>query len=286
MATGSSYFPGASTPTGAYRWINEVWAKTLDRQAYEKAKVWKNFTQYDYIGNKFHIPKFDNLSPVSVTDSTDLYEPTFSQNNESETTITPGAIRLNVAIDDRTLARMAFDPTDQVKEGVIMSMNQKADQDAAAQFANVTTNTVGSYGADLAFADVLTARSLVVAGAKEYAEAGNFIFVYHAKQDDAIMGISQFTQFIVRGKTDSAANTGQVGNAYGIEFIPSNNVYDTGSGFANCMFVKRAFAQGWSIKPKVEVQRHGPANWLIGLADYGSATVRENYATLCKSKNT
>lgn len=286
MSSGSSYIPGASTPTLAYRWINEVWAKTLDRQAYEKDTIWKKFKQFDYLGNKFHIPKHDNLTPASVADTTDLYEPTFSSNNEGETTITPGAIRLNVAIDDRTLARMAFDPTDTVKESIIMAMNQKVDQDAAANFNSLTTNSVGAVGADLTFADVLAARSAVKAGAKEYADVGDYIFVYHVLQDDNIMGISQFTQFIVRGKTDSAANTGYVGSGYGIQFVPSSNVYNTGAGFANAMFVSRAFGQGWSIKPKVEVQRHGPANWLIGLADYGSAIIRDAYACKMLSKNT
>ena len=282
MATGTGYNPGT---TGA-KWVAEVWAKTIDRQAYEKAVIWPKVLEMDQLKNKLHIPKHDNLSATVVAGTSDIFEPVFQANTETEVTVSPTYINIPVSIDVRTLARMIVDPRDTVKTSIEMSMGAYIDSAVAALFPALTTNVTGSYAVDVDLPTILQARSLVKAGAKEYADPGKYVFAYHHKQDDAVMGIGQFTQFYIRGDKQNPAVGGVVGEAYGIQFVPTGNVADSGGGFNNSVFIERAFVVSFNQRPTIKLQEHGYAYWLLGWAEYGTATLRDPYAALVKSKNT
>lgn len=281
MASGTAY-----NPTTGANWVAQVWAKTIDRQAYEKAIVWPKVLEVDQLKKQLNIPKHDNLTPSVIADNTDIYEPTFSANTEGTVAVTPTMNNLNVSVDYRTIERMMLDPRDTLKTSIEMALGVAVDKQVTALWPSLTTNIGGSYAADLDLPTILAARSQVRTGAKEYAEPGKYVFVYHPLQDDAVMGIGQFTQFYIRGDKQNPAVGGVIGEAYGIQFVPSGNVANSGGGYNNAMFIERAFVISFNQRPTIKLQEHGLAHWLLGWSDAGAATLRDPYAALLKSKNT
>lgn len=284
--TGSVYTPG-SGGTGN-KWVAQEWAKRFDRQAYEKAAIYSKIDQVPKPGAQLHIAKHDNLTAATFGETSDMssFGLTFSANSEGEITFTPGTVNLNVSVNANTMARMEFDPTDELRVSMEASVAQFIDQDVASLFSALTTNVVGDYASDLDLAKILQARSLCKAGAKEFADPGKYLFWYHHLQDDAVMSIGNLTQAYARGDNQNPAVGGVIQEAYGIQFIPTGNVRNSGGGFNNCLAVARAFGIGWNQQPTVKAQENGLATFLLAWADYGKATKRDAYAVLVKSKNT
>jgi hypothetical protein len=276
----------AYNPTTGAKWVAEVWAKTIDRQANEKAVVWPRVLEMDQLKNKLHIPKNDVLSTSVISDATDILEPTFSANTETEVTVSPIMNNVNVAVDYRTIERMMLDPRDTLKQNIEMALGVSLDKQVTALWSSLTTNVGGTYAADLDLPTILAARSQVKAGAKEYADPGKYVLCYHHLQDDAVMGIGQFTQFYIRGDKQNPAVGGVIGEAYGIQFVPTGNVVNSGGGYNNCLFIERAFVLSFNQRPTIKLQEHGLSHWLMGWSDAGAATLRDPYAALLKSKNT
>lgn len=280
MASGTGY-----NPSQAATWVARVYAKRVDRLAYEISKLMKRVKEEESMRGLFTLPKFDNLTVTSRTDATDVYEPTFTSNTEGSITISPTYYDCNVSIDDRQLARMIFDPRGEMRTGIEMALAQQGDIDVATLFSSLVANPVGDYATDIDLGKVLYARSLVKRNAKEYAQDGDPIFfAYHTSQDDSVMGISSLTQWIARGDSGNAAKTGILGEAYGIKFIPTTVIQAAGGGYANAMFIERGFSHSFNIRPSTKLQEHGNAKWILGQMDHGAAIARDTYSALVKSR--
>jgi len=280
MATGTGYRPGDT----AQKWVAQVYAKRVDRLSYELSKLLQRCNEEEALRGQLHIPKFDNLTVSTRTDSTDIYEPTFTSNTEGEITVSPTYYDCNVAIDDRQLARMIFDPRGEIRTGIEMALAQQADINIATQFISFATNFAGDFVSDLTLATVLHARSLVLKGAKEYAGPGDLVLGYHTDQDDAVMGISPLTQWIARGDAGNAAKTGILGEGFGISFVPTTVIRNSGGGYNNGMFIKRTISYSFNIRPSTKLQEHGNAKWLLGQMDMGASIARDPYGCLVKSQ--
>ena len=287
MATGSPY---SVASTQAAKWVASVYAKRVDRLAYELSKLMQRCNEEEPLRGGLHIPKFDNLTVASYSDSygsppsTYLYEPVFQSNAEGEITISPTYYDCNVAIEDRLLNRMIFDPRGEVRTGIELALSQQADINIATQFASFVGNFAGDYVSDLTLATILHARSLVLKGGKEYAEPGNLVLGYHTDQDDAVMGISPLVQWIARGDTGNAAKTGVLGEGFGISFVPTTVIRNSGGGYNNAMIIKRAVSYSFNIRPSTKLQDHGNAKWLLGQMDMGVSIARDQYGCLVKSQ--
>src|SRR5690348_6071132 len=132
---------------------------------------------------KLHLPLHANLAVSSVSDSTDMFEPTFTSNTETEVQFVPGTVNLNVAVDWRTTYRMMLDPRDILRGSIESAVGQKIDQDVFTKLATFTTNKQGDTGSDLTLANILGARSQIKAGAKQYLKRGTTLyFWYHHLQ--------------------------------------------------------------------------------------------------------
>jgi hypothetical protein len=272
-------------PTTAAKWVANVYAKRLDRLAYELSKLAKRVYEEEPLRGKLHIPKFDNLTVSSRSDSTDVVDPVFTANTEGEITVSPTYYDCNVSIDDRTISRMIFDPKGEIRTGIEMALAQQADIDIATLFSSLVANPVGDYSTDIDLGKVLYARSLVLRNAKEYARGdGDLILAYHTSQDDSVMGITNLTTWSARGDSSNAAKTGILGEAYGITFVPTTVIQAAGGGYANAMFIERGISHSYNIRPKSKLQEHGNAMWLLGQMDHGAAITRDTYSALVKSR--
>jgi hypothetical protein len=283
--SGSGYTPG-STGT-ANKWVAEEWAKRFDVQAYEKAAIWSKIDDVGRVGATLHIPKHDNLTAATVGGTTEMssFGLTFSANTETDIQFTPSTVNVNVSVNDNTLQRMQFDPMDDLRASMESAISQFIDQDVASLFTSLSTNIVGDYATDIDLAKILEARSLCKAGAKQFADPGKYLFFYHHLQDDNVMSIGNLTQAYARGDSQNPQVSGVIQEAYGIQFIPTGNIRNSGGGFNNCLCVGRAFGIGFNQRPTVKAQPNGLATFLLAYADYGKQTKRDAYAVLVKSKN-
>lgn len=279
--TGNTYNPG----TQGAAWVNEVWANTIDREAYNLAKIRPLILKQPALHKKLHIPKHAALSPSTIADTVDMsgHGLTFSANTEVEFTKTPHTVSLNVSVNDNQIGRMMVDPKDTLRTSITSALAQNVDQAIATLFAALTTNISGSYAAPLDLSTILEAKSKCRVGAKEYADDGQMNFVYSDTQEDSVLSIGNFVQAYVRGDNENPAVGGKIIEAYGLRFVCTGNVQNSGGGYNNCVFIQRAFVISFNQEPTVEAQRFGLATWLLGWSDFGTDTLRDGYAALAKS---
>lgn len=279
MSSGTVYTPGAA----ALAWVEQVWDKEIDVEAYERSVIRRFVTDKPKGAAQMNIRKHANLTPSALATTSDLGEPAFSANTETVFTMTPSWIDLNVSVSDMVLARMMIDPSDTLKSSIESAIAQKIDQDLATLFAAFTTNISGNYASSLDKAKVLDAKSKVHAGAKEFGD-DDLHFFYHHLQDDAVLNVDSFVNAQVRGSGEKGAVSGRVGTGFGLQFHRTGNVRNSGGGFNNAIIPKRALVIAFNQRLKVEAQRHGKANWILGGADYAVGTVRDAYCGLLKSE--
>lgn len=280
--TGTAQTPGASLSA----WVQDVWDSEIDRLCYQLQKFVPLITEKKPLNNKLHIQLHGNLTPGTVASTADMsgHGLTFSANTETEKTITPGIVALNVSINDSVGWRMQNDPEDTFKKSIEMAMAQKEDQDLLSLIIALTTNTEGSYASPLSKSDFLSLQAKVKNGLGEYAGEG-LNFIYHNLVEDSVLNIDAFVSASYRGVTQNGpAVSGNMETGFGTKFVPCGNVNSPAAGqYACSIFGKRAFAISRNKRPSVEVQRFGAANWLICTSDYGYSTVRDQYAGLLKS---
>jgi len=277
------YAPGGA---GA-NWVNEEWLNELDIEAAERAKVYPLIRNEKAGHKKLHVPQRAMPSVTTAAETLDFTEGmTFTGATETEKTITPATVYIAEAINDNQIDRMAFDPRDDMKQTYVLAVGQKVDQDVCSLFTSLTTNIAGSYASDLDQSTVLYAQALVEEGGKMYAEDGQIYFAYHHRQGDNIRSITPFISAEVRGSNRSNAVTGKVDDVFGLKFIKTGNIRNSGGGFNNACFIKQFAAIFFNKKPTPEAQRRGAGWQLFITADYGYNTIRDGYAALVKSKNT
>jgi hypothetical protein len=281
MATGASYRPGDT----AQKWVAQVYSPRFDRLCYESSKLIKRIDEEEPLRGQLHIPKFDNLNIATYADNANLYEPVFQSNTEGEITISPTYYDCNVAVDDRQLQRMIFDPKANIAESAVLALSQQADKNVAVQFGSLVSNPAGSYASNLDLPAILQARGLVLAGAKEFAEIGSIVCAYATAQDQYVMAIGPLVQWVSRGDSGNPAKTGVLGEGFGLQFVMTTNVQNNGAGgWNNSVFIKRSFVVSYNIRPSTKLQEHGNAKWILGQMDLGVAIKRDQYSSLLKAK--
>ena len=280
MPTGTGY-----NPTQAAGWISKVYSPRFDRLCYERSKLRQRVDEGEALHGQLVIPKHDNLTVVTRADGTDIYDAVVTSNTEGTITVSPTYYDCNVAVDDRTIARAVADPTAVIQEGAVLALSQQADINVATQFVSLTSNPLGSFAADLDLPTILAGRAAVLKGAKEYATIGELMFAYHTDQDDAVMGIGPLTQWSARGDANNAAKTGVLGEAFGIQFIFTTVVRNSGGGYNNCMFIKQGFVISYNIRPSTKLREAvGNSKVILSQMDMGVNIKRDSYSALLKSK--
>lgn len=280
--TMAGYYPGST----GLRWVNEVWAKMIERAPYELGAILPNCTEYESMHGKFHLPQHANLSPSTLdtagtTDMTDTM--TFQANTETEITITPGTTDLNTSINENQAKRMQMDPQDVLRVSIEKAFAQQIDQNIATLFTGAVLGATGAYGSALDLTTILNAKARLGKNAKEYAEDGMIYFAYAHENEPAVLSSNNLISAYIRGGGDKPALTGRVVDAFGMRWLKTGNIRNSGGGYNNGMWIKRGIGVSFNIKPYVKTQEHGHGTWLLGLAEYGYAKVRDAYIANAKS---
>lgn len=278
------YAPGSGA--AGYRWVNEVWAKMIERAPYELGAILPNCTEYEPLHGKFHLPQHANLSPSArdTTNTADMTDAlTFQANTETELTISPGTVDLNTSINENQARRMQMDPQDTLRVSIEKAFAQKIDQDIATLFTSAVLGATGAYGNALDLTTILNAKARLSKNAKEYAQDDQVFFAYAHENEPAVLSSNNLIAAYIRGDNQNPAVSGRVVDAMGIRWIKTGNVRNSGGGYNNGMWIKRGIGVSFNIRPYVKTQEHGHGTWLLGLSDYGYATVRDAYIANAKS---
>lgn len=282
--------PGGSTPyaagnTGA-AWVEDVWTNTIEQAAYDKAQVWPIVDPSPKPMSEVHIRKHAGFTAGTLANTADHsgHTLTFSSNTETEVTKTPTTININVAVNDQQLWQMSVDPMNTLRDSIEMALGAKVDQDLLSLITALTTNIEGDYATDVDKSAILALQSKVEHGAKQH--GSSFYLVFHTLQGDHIRSVSEFIRADIRGSGGSPAVSGMIPEAFGLKFIKSGNVQNSGGGYNNGVFVPSFATVGWNKRIGIERQRFGLSNWLIGVGEYIFVTKHDARAGLLKSKNT
>ena len=279
---------GFYEPTKAAKWIDQKWAKFIERAPYYRGVMLTRATEFEPLHGQFHLPQMGTFTPSSVSATTDMTNDgiVFSANTESEFTISPSTIILATSVNDNVMARAASDPRPPLRESFEMALGQKVDQDIFSLFDVSVLGNSGSYAAPLDKATILNIQARIETNAKEYADEGTEIyFAFHPTNGPAVRSTSDFVSAYIRGDSQNPAVSGRVIDAFGLSFVPSGNVRTNGAGtgYNNGMWIKKGIGFSFNIRPKVEAQRRGLGWWILSEADYGYGTVRDAYIGNAKS---
>lgn len=279
---------GFYQPTNAAKWIDQKWAKFIERAPYFRGVMLTRATEFEPLHGQFHLPQMGTFTPTSVSSTTDMTHDglVFSANTETEYTISPSTIILATSVNDNVMERAASDPKPVLRESFEMAMGQKVDQDIFSLFDASVLGASGGYGSVLDKSTILNVQARIEKNAKEYADDGQQIyFAFAPENGPAVRSTSDFVNAYIRGDGQNPAVSGRVVDAFGISFVPSGNVRTNAgaTGYNNGMWIKKGIGFSFNIRPRVEVQRRGLGWWILAEADYGYGTVRDAYIGNVKS---
>jgi hypothetical protein len=281
--TGTPYTPG----TEAVNWVAEVWDNEIEPALYFGSQLLPILTPRKKLMQTLHIPVHSGFTAGSVASTADRsgFGLTFSANVETEKTLTPVGIDLNVSVNDNTIWRMMTDPTSTFRMSVEAAADFKIDSDLFSLLAAATTNVEGSYATDTDKSGWLALKAKVRNAAKQFADNDTHAF-YHPLQGDVVSQISEFIDASIRGAGSKPAVTGKVVDSYGLIWHEAGTINDSGGGFNNGIVVPRGIGVSFNKRPSVEMQRFGKAKWILMDAEYGYSTIRDQLLGLMKSLNT
>jgi hypothetical protein len=142
-------------------------------------------------------------------------------------------------VEDAASAKAISDAIGYVSDAGI-KIAEQLDSDLLALYSSLSLN-VGAYGTDLSIATILAARqSLNVAKCPQVGR----VFVIAPKDDTALLGLAQFTQYMWDTANTVALQEATLGRKYGFTFVMDQQTKATGASptQTHCLaFVRDAF---------------------------------------------
>jgi len=284
----ATYRPGTKGGTGqeATVWEPEIWKDEADVLAYNQMKLANRLMAYDPLKGKLHVPKHDNLARNTLADSAAGTGLTYSANVETEFTCTPQMIYCAVEVPASTMARLRVDPGNWLKPSIEMTIAEGVDTAVATLISALATWVAGDGSTGFNENIFLDAYEQLVRGAKMYFDPGQnrgkAFCLLPLNQTKQFLQVERITNAQIRGPGEQPIETGMVMNAFGTEFGMCGNLPNSGAGGTafGVMAISRAGAVSYntSKNPAVKIQEIELATRFIGAVDFGSGTVRDQYA--------
>ena len=240
------------TQTTALRLLNEVWANSPEysinpTRGFTKS-IWDTGSTYMGTGYKVHIPIIQTVAAAAYAGSV-----TYTANTETEITATPTVAYSAVQIQEDVLLTAFVDPVTGYGPALAEGLYQKPDVDGLALFAGFTSND-STDAADFTEATFQGLVSKIIANGGDKVALGQLDGWYHPLKWDAIMSISNIINAAVRGEDNSAAKTGTIGTAFGVNFNLTANVA-TSTTLRNLIVSKKSMVMVRKNVPKLEMER-------------------------------
>jgi len=238
--------------TTALRLLNEIWANTPEytvnnTRGFTKS-IWDTGSTYIGTGYKVHIPIIATVAAAAYAGSV-----SYTANTETEITATPTVAYSAVQIQEDVLLTAFVDPVKGYGPALAEGLYQKPDIDGLSLFAGFTSNDSTDAG-DFTAAIFQGLVAKILANGGDKVQLGQLDGWYHPLKWDAIMAIADFYSASVRGEDNSAAKTGNIGTAFGVNFNFTANV-QTSTTLRNLIVSKKSMVLVRKNLPKLEMER-------------------------------
>ena len=238
--------------TTGLRLLNEIWANTPEygvnnTRGFTKS-IWDTGSTYMGTGYKVHIPIIATVAAAAYSGSV-----SYTANTETEITATPTVAYSAVQIQEDVLLTAFVDPVKGYGPALSEGLYQKPDIDGLSLFAGFTSNDSTDAG-EFTAAIFQGLVSKILANGGDKVQLGQLDGWYHPLKWDAIMAIGDFTNAAVRGEDNSSAKTGNLGQAFGVNFNFTANV-QTSTTLRNLIVSKKSMVLVRKNLPKLEMER-------------------------------
>lgn len=240
------------TQVTGLRILNEIWANTPEytvnnTRGFTKS-IWDTGSTYIGTGYKVHIPIISTVAAQAYSGSV-----SYTANTETEITATPTVAYSAVQIQEDVSLTAFVDPVKGYGPALAEGLYQKPDIDGLSLFAGFTSND-STDGADFTAAVFHGLVSKIMSAGGDKVQLGQLDGWYHPLKWDTIMGLQNFIDASVRGEDNSSAKTGNLGQAFGVNFNFTANV-QTSTTLRNLIVSKKSMVLVRKNLPKLEMER-------------------------------
>lgn len=281
MATPGVGYYAPGTGADANVWIAERWQPGLAALTYNKAKVIKLFRVLDKPGRKLHVPRHGNLSSLILGETARGSDLTAQSLTEDERTAMPQTVYIYVPVNWNVMARMMFDPQDDLTDSCEAAVAEGYDAICAGVYLDILTGiVVGGAAEHINEATLRNVAGQLKEACKGDPEETRPFLLFHTREWNDIMGDAMFTQYQMRGD-GSPLVKGWCAQAFGVDFYMTNNIKFAAGMARNLMGIpKSTFGVAWNRKPVAKHQEYLAEERIIVLADLAVLTVHPEYAAL------
>jgi N4-gp56 family major capsid protein len=243
----------------------------------------KNYTLAPAQGKTIQVPIYPVQTAATLTEGDDFSNTAVSTDVAS---FTIGQVGLMTMVTDMALNASASNVVADLGQLFGNAIAKKIDQDLMAQFANFTTNVIGSSSTTITAA-------LLMQGLTKLKNAGvptdgiacvlHPSIAYDLKSALTSQGAVAFTGGAYGDVANEAMRMGYVGNLFGMQVFESANAPLITNGLAGdyqgAIFHRDALGFGLMRDIQIETQRRarGLGTDVVGSAMYGSGVVYEGY---------
>jgi hypothetical protein len=244
---------GPITQTTAVKLLPEIIASEVEYAVNNNRglipAIWDTQETYFGPGYKIHIPVVGLYAAAAFTTGA----LTFTAMTETEIVLTPTVSYSAIQIEEPVLLTAVADPVKIYAPALAEAIYQKIEVDGLLQYGDFSTNTVTD-AADFTEAAFQTLIAKMMSNGGDKVQPGQLTGVYHPLKWDAIFQLGNFTSAAVRGENNGPAKTGNIGMAYGVNFMFTKNVA-TSTTLRNLILAKKAMILCRKNRPKIEMER-------------------------------
>lgn len=298
--------PFTSTDLAAV--ISETWTTIVNEKTFNDTVLANFVTDLSSFANEgsdiFHVPNLYTNALTVSTQSTQGAEITTAGPAQVDTTLTINTHKyVAFIIGDKDLVQVAarYDVNNLYAREAVKLLTEALEQDIAALWSSITTNTIGDTATVLSDAEIRAAIYAMEAGKYRLDECAFFVhpYVYW----NQLHAVAKFYQQYSVGPANSAGPvmTGNFGTAgyalnmkgvlYGVPLYTTTNIVSGLQTYRNLLIHKRAF--GFAVQTKggnkvrVQVENAVRNLGMLSVVDmvYGVAVLREEAAVLLNASS-
>lgn len=261
------------TQTTAAKLLSEIWSDQPEyavnnTRGFTKS-IWDTGETYFGPGFKVHIPIVGTIAASSYSGSV----ANVIANTETEITATPTVKYTAVYIQEDVEQTTAYPTVRTYTPALAEGLYQQVDIDGLSLFAGFTSND-STDAADFTAATFHGLMSKIVSNGGDKVQLGQLDGWYHPLKWDTIMGIADFYSAAVRGEGNSAAKTGNLGMAFGMNFNFTKNV-QTSTTLRNLIVSKKSMILVRKNRPKIEMERSDLLTKVVASTMYAIVVLHE-----------
>ena len=272
VGAGVSTLPGS---TGEKLTVQR-WKRGLGKALYDKQRFIPRLSETaEKIGYTLNVRRLGRVGVQTISSTSDGTDVTFSDLAPTNTTITPTWVLCGAAYPDSMPRRMG--EGDNIKADYANNLNSALAaglESIVLQNVVSATYTVGNSGYSIEAAGLRYALGVLTSNTRFDSQPGDQInLILDAGQIAPSLAIPEINQAWQRGDGTSPQVTGKLSLGYGLTFMYSTLVAQSGGSKYGAVWVPKCISYGYNENPNAETQRFLKQTRLMADAEIGSAII-------------